>query len=297
MTYLERIHLEIILAVEKEGSMTAAAQSLNLTQSALSHSMSKLEDQLGVKIWKRKGRQLIPTQAGQHLLNTSRRLIPQFIRTEGQLIQFSKGERGSLKIGMECHPCYQWLQTVTKSYLQDWPSVDLDVIQRFQFAGIKALLTHEIDIIVTPDPVRKPELKFVPVFDYEQVLVVSGDHPFRDKEYINPEDLSEETLFTYPVCSDRLDIFTNFLTPVGRTVKHQKLIETTEIMIQMVACGRGVTALPRWLVNEYAERYGIVAVKLGKAGLFKQIHLGIREEDENVDYIQAFLDGTQSSSN
>ncbi|MGJ8676284.1 MAG: LysR family transcriptional regulator [Akkermansiaceae bacterium] len=296
MNYLERIHLEIILAVEKEGSMTAAAELLHLTQSALSHSISKLEDQLGVKLWQRKGRQLIPTQAGQHLLNTARRLIPQFIRTEGQLIQFSRGERGLLKIGMECHPCYQWLQKITNSYLQDWPSVDLDVIQKFQFAGIKALLAHEIDIIVTPDPVKNKELTFVPVFDYEQVLVVSGDHPYKDYEYLKPEDMSEETLFTYPVCSDRLDIFTNFLTPVGRTVKNQKIIETTEIMIQMVACGRGVTALPRWLVNEHAERYDIFPVKLGKKGMHKQIHLGIRKEDANLDYIQAFLKQAQSST-
>ncbi|MFC5049567.1 LysR family transcriptional regulator [Rubritalea spongiae] len=296
MNYLERIHLEIILAVEKEGSMTAAAESLHLTQSALSHSMSKLEDQLGVKLWQRKGRQLVPTQAGQHLLNTARRLIPQFVRTESQLIQFSKGERGVLKIGMECHPCYQWLQKMTNTYLQDWPSVDLDVIQKFQFAGIEALLTHEIDIIVTPDPVRKPELTFIPVFDYEQVLVVSENHPLKNHTYVEPEELSEETLFTYPVCSDRLDIFSNFLTPVGRTVKHQKIIETTEIMIQMVACGRGVTALPRWLVNEYAERYAIFPVKLGKKGVHKQIHLGVREEDANVDYIQAFLEKAQTSA-
>ena len=108
--------------------------------------------------------------------------------------------------------------------------------------------------------------------------------------------MSEETLFTYPVCSDRLDIFTNFLTPVGRTVKDQKIIETTEIMIQMVACGRGVTALPRWLVSEYAKRYDIFAVSLGKKGLNKQIHLGIREEDANLDYIQAFLKQAQSSA-
>lgn len=296
MNYLERIHLEIILAVEKEGSMTAAAESLHLSQSALSHSISKLEDQLGVKLWQRKGRQLIPTQAGQHLLNTSRRLIPQFIRTEGQLIQFSRGERGLLKIGMECHPCYQWLQKITNSYLQDWPSVDLDVIQKFQFAGIEALLAHEIDIIVTPDPVKKKELTFIPVFDYEQVLVVNGDHPYKDYEYITPVDMSEETLFTYPVCSDRLDIFTNFLTPVGRTVKNQKIIETTEIMIQMVACGRGVTALPRWLVSEHAERYDIFPVRLGEKGLHKQIYLGIREEDTNLDYIQGFLKQAQSST-
>jgi len=242
MTYLERTHLEIVLAVEREGSMTAAAESLHLTQSALSHSMSKLEDQLGVQIWERKGRQLLPTQAGQYLINTARRLVPQFTRTEGQLIQFSRGERGSLKIGMECHPCYQWLQRITNPYLQDWPSVDLDVIQKFQFAGIEALLVHEIDIIVTPDPVRRPELTFI------------------------------------------------------RTVKYQKIIETTEIMIQMVACGRGVTALPGWLVKEFAERYDIHPVKLGKKGVRKQIHLGIRKEDAKVDYIEAFLEQARLST-
>ncbi|MEO1857187.1 MAG: LysR family transcriptional regulator [Rubritalea sp.] len=295
MTYLERIHLEIILAVEKEGSMTAAAESLHLTQSALSHSIRKLEDQLGVQIWQRKGRQLFPTQAGQHLLNTARRLIPQFLRTESQLVQFSRGERGLLRIGMECHPCYKWLQTITNSYLKDWPSVDLDVIQRFQFAAMEALLAHEIDIIVTPDPVLKRQLKFVPVFDYEQVLVVSGQHPYKDYDHVEPEDLGEETLFTYPVCSDRLDIFSDFLTPVGRTVKRQKLIETTEIMIQKVACDRGVTALPRWMVNEFSERYDIHPVKLGKIGVQKKIYLGVRQEDADIDYIQAFLEQAQSS--
>ena len=53
--YLERIHLEIIRQVEQQGSMTAAASALHLTQSALSHSMRKLENQLGVKHGTEKG--------------------------------------------------------------------------------------------------------------------------------------------------------------------------------------------------------------------------------------------------
>ena len=65
---LERIHLSIVLQVEKQGSLTAAAGVLNLTQSALSHCMKKLEQQLGTDVWLREGRSLRLTQAGQYLL-------------------------------------------------------------------------------------------------------------------------------------------------------------------------------------------------------------------------------------
>lgn len=292
--YLDRIHLEIIRAVDQMGSMTAAAETLHLTQSALSHSIRKLEDQLGVKIWKREGRQLNLTQAGEHLLKTAIQLIPQIIRTEERLQQFAKGECGTLSIGMECYPCYQWLQKITASYLQDWSSVDLDVKQAFQFGGLGALLNHEIDLLVTPDPYNKKELYFEAVFDYEQVLVVGTEHPLKDKQYIIPRELGEEVLFTYPVSSDRLDIYTHFLNPSRMTIRKQKVVETTEMMLQMVACGRGVAALPRWLVEEYASQYPISAVRLGKKGLAKQIFLGIRREDAEIQYLKAFLESARN---
>ena len=56
MAILERIHLEILRAVDRHGSLTAAADTLHLTQSALSHSIRKLEDQLGVAVWRQIGR-------------------------------------------------------------------------------------------------------------------------------------------------------------------------------------------------------------------------------------------------
>lgn len=294
MTHLERIHLEIIHAVDAHGSMTAAAEALHLTQSALSHSMRKLEDQLNVKLWHREGRQLIPTQAGQYLLNTAGRLLPQFLHTEGRLKQFADGERGTLRIGMECHPCYQWLHKITTPYLRDWPLIDLDVKQAFQFGAVGALFSHEIDLLVTPDPYHKKGLLFESVFDYEQVLVVSADHRLADSAYVIPRQLGNELLFTYPVSEDRLDIYKHFLTPSGRTVRRQKVVETTDIMLQMVACGRGVAALPRWLVEEYAEQYPIKPVRLGKKGLAKQIFLGIREDDVEVDFLQAFMERARS---
>ncbi|MGS1106956.1 LysR family transcriptional regulator [Achromobacter anxifer] len=286
---LDRVHLSIVQEVEKQGSLTAAAGVLHVTQSALSHSMKKLEQQLGTDIWLREGRSLRLTQAGQYLLAVANRVLPQLALAEERLRQFAQGERGSLRIGMECHPCYQWLLKIVSPYLAAWPDVDVDVKQKFQFGGIGALFGYEIDLLVTPDPLNKPGLVFEPVFDYEQVLVVAGNHPLAKEEYVTPKQLASEVLVAYPVPVDRLDIYNVFLTPAGITPKRHKAIETTDIMLQMVASGRGVAALPRWLVLEYAGTMNVVPVRLGKKGIAKHIFLGAREADVGIDYLRAFI--------
>jgi len=273
---LERIHLAIVQAADKHGSLTAAAGVLCLTQSALSHSMKKLEQQLGTAIWLREGRSLRLTQAGQYLLAVANRVLPQLALAEERLGQYAQGERGALRIGMECHPCYQWLLKVVSPYLARWPDVDVDVKQKFQFGGIGALFGYEIDLLVTPDPLYKPGLRFEPVFDYEQVLVVNREHPLATAQYAKPEQLMREVLITYPVETDRLDIYNQFLMPAGVTPKRHKTIETTDIMLQMVASARGVAALPRWLVDEYADKLNLVPVRLGPEGIAKQIFLRAR---------------------
>jgi NADPH2:quinone reductase len=92
---------------------------------------------------------------------------------------------------MECHPCYQWLLKIVAPYLAEWPDVDVDVKQKFQFGGIGALFAYEIDLLVTPDPLYKPGLEFEPVFDYEQVLVVNKGHHLAKEKYVVPEQLSD----------------------------------------------------------------------------------------------------------
>ena len=286
---LERMHLAIVQEVEKQGSLTAAANVLCLTQSALSHSMRKLEQQLGTDIWLREGRSLRLTQAGQYLLAVANRVLPQLDLAEERLQQFARGERGTLRIGMECHPCYQWLLKIVSPYLAAWPDVDVDVKQKFQFGGIGALFGHEIDLLVTPDPLPKPGLHFEPVFDYEQVLLVGAQHPLARQSFIKPAQLAGETLITYPVSIERLDVYTQFLMPAGATPRRHKVIETTDIMVQMVASGRGVAALPRWLAEEYAQKTEVAAVRLGSKGIAKQIFLGARDSDLAIDYLQQFI--------
>lgn len=277
---IERIHLAILVEIERQGSLTAAAGALHLTQSALSHTIKKLEAQIGTALWKKEGRTLQLTQAGRYLQREARRLLPQLERVDEVLVEYAEGDRGTLRIGMECYPCYQWLLGLVELFLQQNPGVDIDIRQRFQFGGMAALFNYDIDLLVTPDPLECRGISFSPVFDYEQVLVVSSSHRLAEKSCVFPQDLADETLYTYPVEVDRLDVFTQFLLPANCRPGKHKRVETTEIMLQLVAAHRGVATLPRWLVEQYQADMPILPVRLGEQGIRKHIYLGIREKEE-----------------
>ncbi len=287
---LERTHLAIIREVNRRGTLTAAAETLCLSQSALSHSIKKLEQQLGIRLWTKEGRHLYLTQAGQYLLSLADRLLPQFKHAEQVIGQFAGGQRGVLRIGMECHPCYRWLLKVICPFFRQWPNVDVDVKKNFQFAGITALVDHEIDLLVTPDPIMEKGLVFTPVFDYELVLAVSDTHPLAGYAAVGPKQLCREILITYPVEIERLDIYSQFFVPAHCRPKKQKAVEDTDIMLQMVAAGRGVTALPSWLVDQYAGILPLRQIRLGAQGIQKQIFIGTREAETAVDYISGFIE-------
>lgn len=286
---IERSHLTILRAIERNGSLTAAADSLHLTQSALSHAIKKFEMRTNVKLWIKEGRTIHLTQAGSYLLSVANRLLPQLEYADQVIERYARGKKGIIRIGMECHPCYQWLLKIVTPYIERYPEVDIDVKQQFQFGGMEALLNYDIDVLVTPDPVHQLGVTFKPVLDYQQVLVVSKQHALAKKAQIEPKDLTEEVLYSYPVDIDRLDIYNRFLNPAHCRPKKHKSIEATDIMLQLVAAGRGVAALPHWLVDEYADKMAIQAVRLGKVGVSKSIYLGLRDDDQDIEYIQAFI--------
>ena len=291
---IERYHLAIIREVKRRGTLTEAAEHLCLTQSALSHAIKKLEQNIGVSIWTKEGRTLSWTQAGQSLLALANRLLPQFEQAEELMQQYAQGHRGNLRIGMECHPCYQWLLKTVSPFLKKWPDVDVDVKQRFQFGGIGALFACDIDLLITPDPMLKKGLEFTPVFAYELMLVVNKTHVLASKDYVVPEQLADDILITYPVAKERLDIYSRFLLPQNCSPKRHKTIETTDVMLEMVAANRGITALPGWLVKKYQPLLPLQAVRLGKEGIHKHIYIGKRDSDEQIDYINDFVKQAKS---
>lgn len=274
--------LAILREIDRTGSLTQAAEQLCLTQSAVSHAIRRFEERYGVKLWEREGHKLRFTLAGEYLLGLAMRVLPQLEHGATVLEDYARGRRGAIRVGMECHPCQDWLMRVVDPFLAQWPDVELDVTTAFQFGGLAALLGHEIDLLVTPDPVERPGLEYTPVFDYELVLAVGDAHPLAQKPRVEPADLAGETLITYPVSRERLDIYTQFLVPAHALPRRHRTVETTDLMLRLVASGRAVSATPNWLLRAVK---GVKGVRIGN-GIFKSIHLGHRKGP-----IPGYLDG------
>ncbi len=287
---LDRQHLTLLRTLANCGSLTQTATRLHLTQPALTHTIKKLEARLGIKLWEKQGRRIRLTEAGEWLAALAERLLPQFEYAEAQLLQMAQGKRGILRIGMECHPCYQWLLRTVAPYLKQWPDVDVDVKQAFKFGGIGALLAYDIDLLITPDPLHNVGIAYTPVFAYEHQLVVAANHPLAKRPWVDARALQQETLLTYPVEPERLDIFSQVFLPAKCRPKHHKTIETTELLLQMVASGRGVAALPDWLIIEQSKSLPLAGVRLNPKGIHKHIYLGTRTKETPNQYLTAFVE-------
>ncbi|MBR6877030.1 MAG: LysR family transcriptional regulator, partial [Neisseriaceae bacterium] len=129
---LELRHLRTLLALEETGSVSAAAQRVFLTQSALSHQIRALENYFDTPLFERKSNPLRFTPVGERLLKLGRELLPQVAAAERDLMQIIQGEAGELRLAVECHTCFDWLMPAMGVFRPQWPNVELDIVSGFQ---------------------------------------------------------------------------------------------------------------------------------------------------------------------
>lgn len=292
---LEIRHLETLSAIRATGSLQEAAETLHVTQSALSHQLRDLEVRLNVQLLNRRTRPARLTTAALRILALADEVLPKVRATERELKQLAAGRTGRLYLAIDCHSCFQWLMPALDEFRIHWPDVTLDLSAAFSFAPLPALLRGDLDMVITSDPQQIAGIDYTPLFKYELVLAMAAKHPLAAYAYIEPEQLADQTLITYPVERQRLDVFTQFLDPADVSPAEIRKAELTPIIMQLVASLRGVTALPNWAISEYQHSPWLRTAKLGEQGIWRTLYAAKRSEDTDADYITAFLDQARST--
>lgn len=284
---IELRHLRTLLALEETGSVSLAAKRVFLTQSALSHQIRALENYYETPLFERKSTPLRFTPAGERLLQLARDLLPQVATAERDLAQIIEGEAGELRLAVECHTCFDWLMPAMGEFRPLWPQVELDIVSGFQADPVGLLLQHRADVAIVSEAEPQAGITYFPLFSYEMVGICAKDHPLAAKSVWEAQDFIDETLITYPVPDDMLDLVKKVLRPqnINPPRRHSEL---TIAIIQLVASRRGVAALPYWTVMPYLEKDYVISRKITATGLRSELYAAMRSEDIEKTYLSNF---------
>ncbi|MGS0980255.1 LysR family transcriptional regulator [Burkholderia glumae] len=255
---LELRHLQTLTALRDTGNLSRAAQVLCVTQSALSHQLKALETHYGLPLFVRKSSPLAFTAAGKRLLALADQLVPVVDEAERDLARLAQGTGGALRIAVECHTCFDWLMPAMDAFRQRWPEVELDIVSGFHADPVCLLHQDRADLAIVAETEPEDGVEFHPLFRFQIVGLVGNDHALARRAALVADDFRDETLITYPVPDDMLDIVRQVLRPAGIEPK-RRTSELTVAILQLVASRRGVAALPLWAVATYLDKHYVTS--------------------------------------
>ncbi len=283
-------HLRLIVAIAEEGTVTNAGKRLFLTQSALSHQLSDLEERLGISLFSRQGRRLILTPAGTLFLESAREIMGKLYKTQHELASMASGEeKGAIRLSTECYTCYHWLPPILKRFHKQYPKIDIDIDVSATSRPIDALIEGTIDIALACSVPRGGRLISRSLFEDEIVAVVPPSHPYAAKPYLRATDFASETLIAYSSPKEEQTLFRKVLIPSGVQPARLLNVQLTEAIVELVRAGLGIGILSRWAVQREVLAGHLRGIPITKAGLMRNWCVLYRNEKRIPGYLMAFV--------
>ena len=283
---IELRHLRSLVAIAESRTFAAAASRVHLTQSALSHQVRAIEQHYGVKLFDRSRQGARLTQSGDRLLALAREVLGHVAEAERDLARLKDDTGGELRIALECHTCFEWLMPVMDEFRRRWPEVEVDLVSGFH-ADPLALLPEGKANLVIGGP-AKGSYVAEPLFAFEVLLVVAPEHRLATRRRVDADDLRGETLITYPVPPQRIDVISKVLEPAGIKLE-RRTAELTIAILQLVASRRGIAALPNWGVKSYVDYDYVVSKRIGAKGLWSSLYAVTSRGLAKKNYVQDFV--------
>ena len=291
---LELRHLRSLVAIAESGRINAAAEAVHLTPSALSHQLRALEAHYGMPLLIRHPAGLRFTPAGERLLVLARQMHEALRTAELDLRRIRGDVGGSLRLVLECHTCFEWLMPVLDAFRERWPEVEIDLVSGFHSDPAGLLEQGKADIVVGERRPAGRRWASLPLFRFEILLALPPQHALAGRRSLRAEDLRGQTLITYPVPEERIDLVREVLRPAGIRLP-RRTAELTIAILQLVASRRGIAALPNWALKPFVDTGYVVARRLGPRGLWGELHATAARELARRPYVRDFVDIARQS--
>jgi DNA-binding transcriptional LysR family regulator len=259
--------LQQFCVLARTGSFTQTARELHLTQSGISHSMKALEAETGCRLLDRLGKKVILTQAGEQLLQHAGKILAEMESARDTLTQLGKWGRGRLRLGASTTACQHLIPPVLREFKESFPDHAISLEPGDTPELVDALIHHRIDLALTLEVEREPQLEFHPLFTDELHFLVGALHPWARTGHVVREEIPRQNYILYNKRSITFRLIEDYFRREEMVLNAVIEVGSMEATKELVKLGIGVSILAPWIARKEIEDGSLVALPLGRRKL------------------------------
>jgi DNA-binding transcriptional LysR family regulator len=289
-------HYRYFVEIAKRGTFTAAAEALNMTQSALSEQILQLERECGSTLFNRRHSGITLTPAGEYLLHQAEGLLAKAAETREGLAGFRHGYQSRLRIASILGPLQSWMPAALAQFAQDEPRVQLHIAHRDTVNEILAdVAAGHLDVAIVslrpsaPARSRHHELSQIVLLEEDLVVLVPPGHSLAHLAHVGREDLRNAHLVTFPPGYNLRRIIEDWFGGAGASPVVAAETGAIEVMLSLVSAGVGVAVVPRSLARRGLAA-GMQGLSLGPGDAPRRVVAAVsRRDGRNAALVDALL--------
>ena len=255
---LDSRQLNAFVTLARTSSFTETARELFLTHSAISHSLSALENELGCRLLNRMGKRIELTAAGEAFLHHAQNGLNSFTQARQTVLEVKQWGCQRLKIGAGAALFQRLLALVLARLQRQLPNLLLTakVVRPFEIAT--SLKTGELEIVLGAHPIHAPEIEFTFLFDAPLEIVVSSTHRWVAQGRPSAKELAKEPCLLADKSHPTRHLIDRYFAADNIVLNGIANIESLDVVKEMLRHGFGMSILPGWVVKDELES-GILA--------------------------------------
>lgn len=282
---LELKHFKLVVALAETGNMTKAADSLFLTQSALSHQLKDAEERVGVPLFSRKNKRLTLTPAGQQFVMMSREVIGQVHEGIKVIRHNAHIETRKLRVQAGCFTSFSWIPAILSEYSMRFPKVEIEIAATLK-DPIADLLQKNSDIAIVNQEIRNKQLMFEELFSDQLLIIMSPHHRLARKPTLDMRELDGENIVIYNVPDSDSTLISDIMKPVGAKPGRVIRLDLTEGIVEAIKAGLGIGILSNWAAAPFVDQGSLVTRPAGKKGFHRTWKAVVRKADYSQSHVQ-----------
>ena len=264
---LDSRQLRAFVTLVRTGSFTLAAKELYLSQSAVSHSMKALEQDVGCRLLDRVGKKVLLTQAGEQLLHHAQKILTEMGQARESLQHLGKWGRARLRIGTSPTACQYILPSVLRQFQERFPLCLISVEPGDTPEALALLRDNRVDLALTLEPKNEAKMEFHPLFADEMVFLMSPAHPWAVAGRVPREDIPRQHYVLYNKNSYTFRIVEEYFLAEDMVLNTVIEFGSMEAIKELVKLGLGVCILAPWIAQKELQEKSLVSLPLGRRKL------------------------------